>query len=504
MLRQNDVIYFLLTDRFYDGDPANNFDVDRSNPQAYHGGDFAGIVQKIPYFKHLGVTALWITPVYENIHLPESKSYGYHGYWPLDFDRVDRRLYTPKPGRAEGDKAYLKDLVDVLHQNGLKLILDMVVNHTGYNHPGLRNEGATPIRKHWFNADFLHSDEEGRMWGLPDLDQDKAEVADYFVSSILDWIDKTGIDCIRMDTVKHVERTFWQLYKQYVRGKYPDVSLIGEVLAGDVGLLASYQKYFAFDSVFDFPLQFTLSDVFIRDMSPRLLAKPNLHPFEPPGTLDRDSEYTNGNRLVTLLDNHDLSQRFFSTCLDRCGGHEPSALRLMKLSLSFLLTTRGIPQIYYGTEIAMQGRGDPDNRRDMPWEVFGGGLSPTSDRALEAEVFEHTRRLLHLRAANEALTFGTLITLYVDDFVYVYLREFQGEFAVVILNNGWEPMHHALRVSVAGNPAVPPRTVALIEKAELVDFLDPAAKPLSLQGGELWLQADGKSARVFIPRGVYS
>ncbi|MBX7056661.1 MAG: hypothetical protein K1X75_01255 [Leptospirales bacterium] len=504
MLRQNDVIYFLLTDRFFNGDPDNNRDVDLANPQAYHGGDFAGIIQKIPYLKNLGVSTLWITPVYENIHLPESKSFGYHGYWPLHFDRVDPHLYRPTAGRAPGDKAYLKDLVDVLHRNDLKLMLDMVVNHTGYNHPALRNEPGTPMRADWFNAESLQSDEEGRMWGLPDIDQDRAEVADYFVNDILDWIDRTDLDAIRMDTVKHVERTFWQLYKQYVRGKYPEVSLLGEVLSGDVGLLSLYQKFFAFDSVFDFPLQFTLSDVFVRDMSPRLLARPNLHPFEPPGALDRDSEYTNANRLVTLLDNHDLPQRFFTTCLDRCGGHEVSALRIMKLALCFQLTTRGIPQLYYGTEIAMQGRGDPDNRRDMPWAIFGGGLQPLPEHLLEGEVFAWTKSLLQLRRQNEALSFGSLHTLYVDDFVYVYLREFQGETAIVILNNGWEAMSLPLRVAVAGNSAIPPRTVRILEKMELIDYLDPQAPPVHLQQGDLWLAAPGKGARVYVQRGLYS
>ncbi len=503
MLRQNDVIYFLLTDRFYDGDPNNNADVDLNNPYAYHGGDFSGILKKIPYLKNLGVTAIWITPVYKNLHNLAYKHYGYHGYWPLDFDAVDPHLYTPRPGRKDGDKAYLKDLVDELHANDLKLVLDMVVNHTGYDHPGLRDDPSTPIRTTWFNHASHTSDEEGRMWGLPDLDQDNPEVADYFVSSILDWIDKTGLDCIRMDTVKHVERTFWQQYKQYVRGKYPNVSLIGEVLAGDIGLLSSYQKFFAFDSVFDFPLQFALSDVFLRDASPRLLARPGLSPQEPPGVLDRDSEYTNGNRLVTLLDNHDLPRRFMSDCLGRANGDVAVARRLYLLALSFLLTTRGIPQIYYGTEIGMEGGGDPDNRRDMPWDVFGDNLEPRPEREGEALIFKHMQRLLRLRRENEALTYGSLITLYVDDFLYIYLREFQGEFAIVAINNGWLPMTEPVRVAIAGNSAIPPRTKRLVETNALVDYLKADGPLTHVQNGDLWIKVEGKSAAVYVPRGQY-
>jgi alpha-amylase len=115
MLTQDDIIYFVVTDRFANGDHDNDADVDPSNPHGYHGGDFMGIVERIPYLQNLGVTALWITPVFEQIHLPEYGKWGYHGYWPLDFEKVDPHLYRPKPGIPTGSKRYLKDLVDQLH-----------------------------------------------------------------------------------------------------------------------------------------------------------------------------------------------------------------------------------------------------------------------------------------------------------------------------------------------------------------------------------------------------
>ena len=143
MITQSDIIYFLLTDRFRDGDPKNNFDANGENPRAYHGGDFKGIVEKIPYLKNLGVNVVWITPVYVNIHLPEEDSWGYHGYWTLDFEKVDDHWYSPSKDLPNGSKEYLRELVGILHRNDLKLILDVVVNHTGYNHPGRRGESDT-------------------------------------------------------------------------------------------------------------------------------------------------------------------------------------------------------------------------------------------------------------------------------------------------------------------------------------------------------------------------
>ena len=140
VITQSDIVYFLLTDRFCDGDPENNIDVNLGNPLAYHGGDFKGIIKKIPYLKNLGVTAIWITPVYVNIHLPEEDSWGYHGYWTLNFEKVDQHLYSPSTETPEDSKKYIRELVDTLHNNRMKRILDIVVNHTGYNHPGQKDD----------------------------------------------------------------------------------------------------------------------------------------------------------------------------------------------------------------------------------------------------------------------------------------------------------------------------------------------------------------------------
>ena len=497
MIGQNDIIYFILTDRFNNKDPQNDFQTDPNNPLAYHGGDFQGIAEKIAYLKNLGVTALWITPVYLNIHRLPSESQPYHGYWTLDFEKVNPNLYTPNNHTAEGSKQYLKELCDTLHHNGLKLILDMVVNHTGYDHPGLSGEPGTPIKPHWFNPSNSTSDEKMWLFGLPDLNHDLPEVADYFVNNIIDWIEATGIDGIRMDTVKNVERTFWYHFKSYVKGKYPQITVIGEVLDPDIPTLSRYQRYLAFDSLFDFALQQAIWDVFIHDQSLNRIARPRLRDDEPKGVLDKDFLYTNQNRLVTLLDNHDLPKRFFSEALDACNGNKQEALKIFKVATTFQLTTRGIPQIYYGTEIAQEGYRDPDNRRDMRWDVFEGGLEPSSKYPIEKDAFSHVKKLVDLRSKSQALQYGPLLTLYVDYFVYAYLREFRGESVIVAINNGRDPMPNPLTIQVRANKYIPPRIADNLEGKVLSNQIDNNGQSIQISKDGFTIQLNGKTAAVY-------
>ena len=472
MLTQDDIIYFIVTDRFANGDHENDFDLQPDNPEGFHGGDFQGILDRIPYLQALGITALWITPVFENIHQAGPTSYSYHGYWPLNFEKVDGHLYSPKPGIEAGSKRYLKELVDQLHSAGIKVILDMVVNHTGYNHPGLRGEDPI-IKPHWFNQD-KSVDEMGDIasWvsGLPDLKQDDPEVADYFVRMIADWIQETGVDCIRMDTAKNVEGIFWQYYKTTVKGPYPEVTLLGEVLEFNIDSISHYQQHFAFDSLFDFPLQKGIVDVFIEGKSFTEIAAPYSSLLEPGnGILDRDTSYTNHNRLVTLLDNHDLPQRFLSWALNKSNGNRGWAETTLELAMTLLLTSRGIPQIYYGTELGLEGDGDHDNRRDMPWQLLANGLSPAEDSPAHT-MFQLTKRLIGIRKSSAALRYGTQITLHVDDRCYVYLREYRDEWIIVAINLADEDMTEALYIPFGENANLPPRLKEQMASQQYVDL----------------------------------
>ncbi len=496
MLTQDDIIYFVITDRFCKGDPHNDQHTDPTNPRAFHGGDFAGLRAKIPYFKELGVTAIWLTPVYLNIS-DFFDSAGYHGYWAIDFDKIDPHLYTPLPGWVEGSKAYLKDLVDDFHAAGLKVILDMVVNHTGYHSPEYENYPDKKLRyPEHFN---LRQEDEVTQWlsGLPDLDHRQPEVADYFVQNILDWIEETGIDAIRMDTVKHVDDTFWYLFKAQVKTSQPQVTLLGEVLNYDPDYVGRYQQQHDFDTLFDFPLCGQLKGCLVWDRPMTELARPRLNAAEAKGILDRNRPYSNANRLVTLLDNHDLDRRITTEILDRVGHWDRDlATRILKLCLSLLLTTRGIPQIYYGTEIGLEGGNDPDNRRDMPWERIGADQRPKAEFPFARQVYQHLQRLIGLRTSNPALRYGTLYTLYVDRFLYVFLREYRGRLVLVAINNGQLAMPSPLKVEIGGNSNLPPRVKRLLAEGQLSDLFMEAGD-LQLSAGQAELQLPGKTAGIY-------
>ena len=497
MITQDDVIYFVLTDRFRSGDATNDRDVHRADPRAYHGGDFAGLVERIPYFQTLGVTAVWITPVYLSIGSVPDGSAGYHGYWAMDFERVDPHLYSAEPGRAEGSRAYLTALVDAFHASGLKVVLDLVVNHTGYHTDAYRAYPNKKVRDDWFNVGGA-GDVKGELAGLPDLNHDRPDVVDYFVNNVLDWIEETGIDGIRMDTVKHVEDAFWYFFKAYVKPRHPGITLIGEVLTFDAEANGRYQREHDFDTIFDFPLSGQLRGSLIWNDPMTRLARPRLSPDEPRGVLDNEKPYTNANRLVTLLDNHDLERRVTTEIVDRWAPWDRDRARtILKLCLSVLLTTRGIPQLYYGTEIGMEGRSDPDNRRDMPWDIFGTDHRPTAAHPFERDIHEHTMRLLALRRAHPALRTGSLLTVYVDHFIYGYLREFRGDVALVALNNGLEPMPAPLTIDVGVNDNVPSRVKALLEGRTLVSHA-PGVPDLAVAQGRVAVQLPGKTAGIWV------
>jgi glycosidase len=491
------VIYFVITDRFCNADTSNDFGVDLSNPGAFHGGDFAGLRKKIPYFQTLGITVIWLTPVYLNIH-DFFDTAGYHGYWAIDFERIEPHLYSRDPSLAEGSKSYLKSLVDNLHQAGFKVILDMVVNHTGYHTP---EYNAYPHKKffdHHFNVRQDNDPVEQWLSGLPDLNHDLPEVADYFIQNIIDWIEETGIDGIRMDTVKHVEPTFWYLFKSYIKTSNPDITLIGEVLDWDPSTIGRYQQEHDFDTLFDFPLCGAIKGTIIWDQPMTNLARPRLHPAEPKGILDIDRPYSNANRLVTLLDNHDLDRRITTEIYDRVGHWDRDLTRkILKLCLSLLFTTRGIPQLYYGTEIGMEGRRDPDNRRDMPWSVFGNDHKPLQTMVFERDIFDHLCKIIKIRNNNPAIRYGYLFTVYVDQFLYAYLREYRGNVILVVINNGYEPMPSPVSIGISGNSNIPIRIKQLLNNGKKLISQFSHLNDLTVHTGGVEVQLPGKTAGIY-------
>lgn len=494
-ITQDDVIYFIMTDRFFG---QNKRTVEPSD-QSIHGGTLDGIIGKLDYLLELGVTAIWVTPVYKNIN-EFGSSEPYHYYWPFSFETLDGRLVDGTHLPNAEDIQTFGDFVSLCEAQGMKVVLDMVVNHAGYGTQG-------QFDANWFNVGGA-GDIKGELAGLPDFNHDNVEVLDYFIKNIEAWITNGNVTNIRMDTVKHVEPKFWHYFKTQLRGQYPNTYLIGEVLfegKEDISQLLDYQNYHDFDSIFDFPLCTALRSTFVYDDSLRYwLARPRLSDLEPRGVLDDDNPlkggYRNANRLVTLLDNHDLQRRIMSHARTKHTGDGIGldwAIRVVKLCLGALFTMRGIPQLYYGTELGLEGwksdGDDRDLRRDFPWHVIGGDNHPMPQFHKEHEVYEWTRALIHLRRENAALKYGTTITLWSDDLVYAFLRIATNDVAFVIINNGYVTMPDPIHIEL--NPAiVPPRVVSMIT-AGLKHW--QSGRTLTVQNGQAVVAVEGKTIDIY-------
>jgi neopullulanase len=450
----DDVIYLIMTDRFSDGDPSNDDRpeskglFDRAKPRYYHGGDFQGIIDHLLYLKELGVTAIWLTPWYDNVnHLNEREQYpdepngpkrkitDYHGYGSVDFYGVEEHF---------GTLAKLRELVDQAHRFGIKVIQDQVANHTGPYHPWV-DDPPTPT---WFNgtkdhhlanvwqtwsvrdphATYQVQRETLEGWFvdiLPDLNQNDPEVARYITQNTLWWIGITGLDAIRQDTFQYVPRTFWPHWMAAIKREYPKLNVVGEVFDGDIAHTSFFQggavRYDGIDdrldTLFDFPLMFALRRAFAEGKDIR----------ELPRILASDPLYSNASVLVPFMANHDV-KRFMN---------EPGAtIEGLKMAQTFLMTVRGTPQLYYGDEIAMQGGDDPDNRRDFP----GGFPEDASDaftnrNGPQDSVFQHQKLLSQLRAQIEPLRHGSLVELFAKEHQYAFARTSRSDFAIVAFNN---------------------------------------------------------------------
>ena len=469
----DDVIYLIMPDRFSDGDQTNNDPpqsrglYDRAKKRYYHGGDFQGIINRLPYLKDLGVTAIWLTPWYDNVnHLNERERYpdtpgaqataitDYHGYGAVDFYGVEEHF---------GTLAKLRELVDEAHKLGIKIIQDQVANHTGPYHPWAK-DSPTPT---WYNGTEAHhlantfqtwvlhdphpveqtKRETLEGWFidiLPDLNQRDEETARYLVQNTLWWIGVTGIDAIRQDTWQYVPNSFWRDWIAAIKREYPNLNVVGEVLDGDPAHVSFFQGGrvrfdgvdTGLDTLFDFPSFYVERRAFAEGKPVKELAQ----------ILSQDQLYTRPNILVTLLGNHDL-RRFMS---------EPGAtIAGLNLAHTFIMTTRGTPQIYYGDEVAMAGEGDPDNRRDFPGGFPGDARDSFTSKGRspdEQAAFEHLRRLAQLRAANEALRRGALLNLYVADQQYAYARVSDRDSVIVVLNNDSKPATIQFSVAAAKLP----------------------------------------------------
>jgi len=438
----NDVIYLIMPDRFADGDPANNLPpgtapgtYNRNNARAYHGGDIKGIQRHLPYLKDLGVTILWLTPLYEN----DDSSSDYHGYHAVDEYAVEDHF---------GTMADLQTLVASAHQLGMKVLLDMVPNHVGPKHPWAQSQ-PTPgwlhgtVEHHINNSDYDFapvSDPHAvpanyitalNGWfanTLPDLAQENPLVASYLLQNALWWTESGGVDGFRIDTFPYVPRQFWAYYHDGLFTTYPRFFTVGEISSTD----PTVTSYWAggqtgFDGIdtrlttpLDFPMYEAIREVVAHGEPAKKIVE----------VLRQDRLYPHPELLVTFIGNHD-KKRF----LTEAGGSRDK----LKVAFSLLATLRGIPQLYYGDEVAVPGDDDPDDRHDFPGGFPGDAHDAFTRRGRtpeEQDVFEHVQTLLRLRQQHIALRTGLQKHVAVEDKYYAFTREGDGERLLIVFHNG--------------------------------------------------------------------
>ncbi|HEY4011688.1 MAG TPA: alpha-amylase family glycosyl hydrolase [Acidobacteriaceae bacterium] len=430
----SDVLYLILTDRFADGDLRNDglhaqdaatsaaAVAERAKPRGWHGGDYRGVEQHLDYLQQLGVTAVWVTPPYENLGAES-----YHGYHATDMYRVDPHW---------GSMRDLQELAEALHKRGMKLVLDDVPNHVGPLNPWVTDE-PTPDWFHGTAAHHIagetnfnalidpHAPERERVgtldgWfvdSLPDMNTDDATVARYLRQNAVWWIEETGADGLRIDTFPYVGREFWHEYMAELKTLYPRLTEVGEVSNGNPVITSSFADGVTRAGVdtrlytpFDFPVYFAAQDVFVKGAPMSRLA----------GVLGQDSLYPHPDRLVPFLDNHDKA---------RFAEQVPDA-SLRRVAFAYLMTTRGTPQLYAGDEIAMKGGDDPENRRDFPGGFPGDAQDAFTQAGRTPEQqaeFSWVAELTKLRREHPALACGGEQVLVANTDWLVTLRDMSHE-----------------------------------------------------------------------------
>lgn len=441
----SDNIYLLMPDRFVNGDPSNDNipemleQADRSNPNGRHGGDIKGIVDNLDYIKDLGITAIWINPLLEN-DLP---AYSYHGYAVTDLYKVDPRF---------GSNEDYKNLVNAAHKKGLKIIQDMIFNHVGTNY-FWKDDLPT---NDWYNQwpEFTRSNYRGgavtdphaatsdydkmvRGWfdvTMADLNQENELLANYLIQNSIWWIEYLGLDAIRQDTYPYPYKDFMAEWMRSLLEEYPNYNVVGEVWLSQPQAVAYWLEndnnadgfHSNLTNVFDFPLMYAISKAFNEDEG---WSTGTAQLYE---VMSQDYVYSNTDNLVVFADNHD-GDRIYSKLNEDINKY--------KLAMAFMLTTRGIPQIYYGTEILMTGlehQGHGFIRKDFPggWENDEKDAFTREGKTDEQnEGFDFTKRLLNWRKGNKAVQTGKLTHYIPENGVYVYFRHTADESVMVMLNN---------------------------------------------------------------------
>ncbi|MCC5942367.1 MAG: glycoside hydrolase family 13 protein [Balneolaceae bacterium] len=458
----SDLIYLLMPDRFANGDPSNDEipgmieGVDMDEPYARKGGDIKGISDNLQYIKDLGMTAIWLNPTFEN-DMPYNYEIGagfYHGYAATDMYKVDRRF---------GTNEEFVEMIRKSQEMGMKVIMDKIHNHVGTHHWFIKDlpmadwihdqseVGNTNYRTDTImdpyasEADFNATVKGWFVDEMPDLNQRNPLLADYLIQNTIWWIEYSGIDGIRMDTHPYPYQEYMAAWTRRLLQEYPDFNIVGEVWMQNVATTAWWQYDFPtqsgynsyLPSVTDFPLYRSIVSGLNEDAGwDTGLARIYY-------TLGQDFLYTDPYLNVIFVDNHDLTR--FMTSVNE----DPAKF---KLGLALLLTTRGIPQIYYGTEIMkMGGANDPDKRRLFPGGWPGDEINAFTEEGRRElgekrnlpipEVFNYLKTISEWRKDKEVIHTGDLTHFIPENNVYVYFRHNSEETVMVILNGSDEAQY---------------------------------------------------------------
>ncbi len=458
-----DVLYMLMPDRFADGDPNNNdikglytYKTDRSQPSLRHGGDLEGIRQHLDYFKELGVTALWFTPVLENNSPDGNGSSTYHGYATTDYYRVDPRF---------GTNEEYKRLCDEAHSKGLKVVMDMIFNHCGFEHPWVADMPSrdwlntpewldarkdktkpevndkylqtsyklTPIVDPYASkVDFKETVEGWFVPTMPDLNQKNPHVMTYLIQNSEWWIETVGIDGIRMDTYPYADAEGMARWMKTLGEEYPNFNVVGETWVTEPAYTAAWQKDSKISNsnsylgtVMDFSFYDKINQAKREDTDGFTTGMNRIY-----NNFVYDYLYPNPSSVMAFIENHD-TDRFLGN------GKDPTAL---KQALAILLTVNRIPQLYYGTEVLMNGTKevtDGNVRKDFPGGFPGDERSAfTAEGRTRAEnaMFTWLSKLLHWRQGNDVIVKGKQTQFIPYNGVYVVARQYNGKTVMTVVN----------------------------------------------------------------------
>ena len=457
----SDVLYMLMPDRFANGNPKNDVIkgmedqlCNRNEPSLRHGGDLEGLRQHLDYFTDLGVTALWLTPVLENDRPADGGKHStYHGYATTDYYRVDPRFGTNEEYKA---------LVDECHKKGLKVVMDMIFNHCGDYHPwakGTRiDENGKTIKdypsKDWFNSpnyglqtsykltpvldpyaskvDMAETVDGWFVPSMPDLNQRNPHVIKYLIQNSIWWIETVGIDGIRMDTYPYADRQAMADWMKVLNKEYPNFNTVGETWVTEPAYTAAWQKDSKLSdinsnlkTVMDFAFFDRLSQAKNEETDDWWKGWNRIY-----NSLCYDYLYTDPSSVMAFIENHD-TDRYLGN------GKDSTAL---KQAYALLLTMKRIPQLYYGTEILMNGtktETDGNVRQDFPGGFPGDKVNKfTNEGRTKAEnaMFDWTSRLLHWRQNNDVIINGSQTQFIPHHGVYVLARQHNGKTVLTILN----------------------------------------------------------------------